>query len=594
MYSRFDIVWPETVTASEHPTGVDALSYGLATLVMGEHLFSETPARPTWAAAQSSCSHCGCNERNHQGATTARSAVNGLGTFRFGNYYAQYTRKFSVGNGPPEWVQEYSITKETGKMMGTLVALAVARMVNLETFIWDMPTGVMRDVFIALSSLGNRPGHDCRLDRVWIRWHDNSENPNVRNTLPPVVYSQTAYDNVLAFLRRHGHVEHPTFSVLPPLKSLSVLDIDEPVYLEEMAVLIARSRHKLKELRIGIAGRATRDDWVIPTENRPQVTETPARRITPGWPKYGGVLSVLLNADDSSEALPTELPSGEEQQAAPRKVTSDITTAPAVGGHDEPSNTQQLSTTTRMLDQLVLEEQSDTASGSAEQTRPAHLGDKIRIKPVPAGDEIDANSQKRTRPEKIKLDVLELERVFLSTTVLLRMLDWRRLTTLTILRCEHHESLWRTLRRQFSPPSSIEKTKNKNSYPLQLKHLHTDRVSPYLMLFLKEAIAPDTLESIYLQESNPYEAFVGIDAIYKHVLRRQRASLRKVLIDRSQRLQQGQYSNDAGLWRTWMLPRAALSFVTSGRMPQLRELGIGMDRRDWVSTSPALRHPNTR
>ena len=60
---------------------------------------------------------------------------------RIGNNYSMYTRKFSLGNGPSDWVQDYMITKESGKMLGTLVALAVARMVNLETFVWDMQIG---------------------------------------------------------------------------------------------------------------------------------------------------------------------------------------------------------------------------------------------------------------------------------------------------------------------------------------------------------------------------------------------------------------------------------------------------------------------
>src|SRR5699024_4943969 len=122
----------------------------------------------------SGCQHCGCSDHRH-----AESSAVGTAKLRRGNYFAQYTRKFSVGNGPSDWVQEYSITKETGKMLGTLVALAVARMVNLEAFVWDMPTGVLRDVWIALASLANRPGHDCRLERVWVRWHDNSDNPPV-------------------------------------------------------------------------------------------------------------------------------------------------------------------------------------------------------------------------------------------------------------------------------------------------------------------------------------------------------------------------------------------------------------------------------
>ena len=50
---------------------------------------------------------------------------------RRGNYFSQFVRKFSLGNGPPDWVQEYVVTKESGKMLGTLVALSIARMPNL-------------------------------------------------------------------------------------------------------------------------------------------------------------------------------------------------------------------------------------------------------------------------------------------------------------------------------------------------------------------------------------------------------------------------------------------------------------------------------
>ena len=62
--------------------------------------------------------------------------------------FSQYTRKFSLGNGPSDWVQEYLITKEGGKMLGTLVALTVARMPNLETFIWDVR--IFGSVIVAL------------------------------------------------------------------------------------------------------------------------------------------------------------------------------------------------------------------------------------------------------------------------------------------------------------------------------------------------------------------------------------------------------------------------------------------------------------
>ena len=50
---------------------------------------------------------------------------------RRGNYFSQFTKNFSLGNGPADWVAEYLVTKESGKMLGTLVALSVARMPNL-------------------------------------------------------------------------------------------------------------------------------------------------------------------------------------------------------------------------------------------------------------------------------------------------------------------------------------------------------------------------------------------------------------------------------------------------------------------------------
>src|ERR1700734_486481 len=43
IYSRFDIVWPDATSTSDTRTGVDALTYGLATLVMGHDVFGQNP-----------------------------------------------------------------------------------------------------------------------------------------------------------------------------------------------------------------------------------------------------------------------------------------------------------------------------------------------------------------------------------------------------------------------------------------------------------------------------------------------------------------------------------------------------------------------
>jgi hypothetical protein len=143
IYSRFDIVWPDAQATTEARTGVDALTYGLATLAMGPDVFGDCSVQHdltnTWEGQTIHCTSCGAtNNVTKRPSGRVGASPNVRGQRRLGNRYPQYTRKFSLGNGPSEWVQEYMITKESGKMLGTLVALAVARMVNLETFIWDV------------------------------------------------------------------------------------------------------------------------------------------------------------------------------------------------------------------------------------------------------------------------------------------------------------------------------------------------------------------------------------------------------------------------------------------------------------------------
>ena len=124
-------MWPETHTFSETRIGVDALTYGLATLVMREDLFkhdmyskSSTCGAPCEKYACTQCGTVNLLHRNFNIAVKHRR-------LRRGNYFSQFVKKFSLGNGPTDWVQEYLVTKESGKMLGTLVALSVARMPNL-------------------------------------------------------------------------------------------------------------------------------------------------------------------------------------------------------------------------------------------------------------------------------------------------------------------------------------------------------------------------------------------------------------------------------------------------------------------------------
>ncbi|OKP11804.1 hypothetical protein PENSUB_2670 [Penicillium subrubescens] len=556
MYSRFDIVWPESLNPStDEYTGVDALSYGLSTLVMGEDVFHQLPL-PKHNQQSPACAHCGCNDPAHQPNQT--QAVTPGFRSRRGNYYAQYTRTFSIGNGPLSWVQEYSVNREVGKMLGTLVALAVARMVNLEAFIWDMPTGVVREIWLALASLANRPGHECRLERVWVRWHDNSEHLLRPNT--------SLLSSLLSTLK-NTHIEHPSLSVLPPLKSVTILDIDEAAYVDELAILIERSRDRLVELRIGISSKASVLNWVRCLKDTDNSLNSPKF-----WPRVAGVLSILSKPEE------------------PAQQNGSITSSSAV----EESVQSESSLSTEQDKERETEIQQETNHSSQGDDKQSSLSSNKRDVPLIAG--VLTSTPKTRTPyygdqannDKLKLQVFELERVPLHVATLLPTIEWTRLTTLTLMACADHESLWRALRRKYAPPPvpanklkgdrrpSIEASE----YSLNLKHLRTDNVSPYLMLFIKEAIAPNTLESVYLHEAPDYDSTVQIDAIYKHILRRHRLSLRKVLIDASERFISGPDLPDSR-WQKWTFNRDMVSFVTGGRMPQLRELGMAMDHLHW-------------
>lgn len=101
IYSRFDIVWPDNSVELQPRTGVDALTFGLATLVMGNELFNEQPVTATTRDAQ--CDKC-------EQVSSARNAARPRFRRR-GNDYARHVRKFSLGNGPAEWVRDYTVGK---------------------------------------------------------------------------------------------------------------------------------------------------------------------------------------------------------------------------------------------------------------------------------------------------------------------------------------------------------------------------------------------------------------------------------------------------------------------------------------------------
>ena len=630
IYSRFDIVWPDAHATTDPRTGVDALTYGLATLCMGNI------STPTFQG-QFPCSNCGTlnvAECSHGLALGPQNEHR-----RLGNHYPQFTRKFSLGNGPPDWVQEYLITKESGKMLGTLVALAVARMVNLETFVWDMPTGVLRDVWMALSSLQTRNAtQHCRLERVWVRWHDNSETPSLStgpNTSPAISAntginmtavgwavppSSGAQSPSSPLSYSQARVEYPTLSVLPPLKSLSVLDVDELDYLDEMSVLIAKSKDCLRELRVGISEKAYKRDfanaWDGPDLQQVDHNASWPGESTIGERRLGGVLGVLLgrvfdirknkkaknhrrdrvatisasspnppseyqtmeshitgpldiqNGDSLQEYTPaitengtlghdTEIKesdasegniinpgvtfniSGQPLASSPtifdlNAETENFTVGPTlsdidsltalISGHNISEPTEGFDhgplpidtavSTQAELDSLIgllapqnaPQEQNQTTTPLVASTdQPLRRSQSQSQKQLRFSDSL---SSERERLEgKLRLQTLELERVSLSVAVLQKGVDWSILTNITLLDCQQHDRLWIMLRKHFQPsPLSGSNSTSKHpsssslQYHLNLKKVHTDTTSPALISFLKETLAPNTLETLFLQD----------------------------------------------------------------------------------------------
>jgi hypothetical protein len=699
IYSRFDIVWPDAHAALDNRSGVDALTYGLATLVMAQDVFGEAPSQRVPNRQYHKCGQCGWIDHSSHSPTTTEGGsaksrswdTDRKAKIRRGNNFAEYTRKFSLGNGPADWVQEYQINKEGGKMLGTLVALAVGRMRNLETFIWDMPTGILRDIWLALASLGDRSdGQDCRLERIWVRWHDNSDIPSptlptapmaANPVLVPPLSASTAHPPVFV-IPPYPRVEFPTFSILPPLKSLSVLDIDELSYAEEMSVLLERSVHKLRELRLGIAQHAHLDPWIRPLEDQVHAASLNGNNIHPSS-RPGGVLGLLVsrfcdvfrstrieggsselfaehkNIDTTSGPMSTpmstmvqaeledstasaaslkqsdtlnkdavEVPgTASDEDAAPDVETMTASFAaqdlrepeaiPPISELGSPGNT---ASNDPHSDPTLVDAGSTVDDPSPTPRAPsnidtndhvtAHVSSSLGAVDTPLFPECH---EERT-VMKLKLEVLELERVPISIPVLSRAIDWSRLTCLTILGCRNHEQLWKALRKQFSPSkrsssgpgmltsgrqsapgrplaegSSRSRYRNSigaqetapgtiyDSFPLVLRRLHTDAVSPALIAFIKDTLPPDSLESLFLQEGLDYKTTVSIDAIYRGALRRHRRSLKKLLIESEDKSEEG----PPHAWRRWIFNREVLSFITSGQMPNLRELGMAIDYKDW-------------
>ena len=516
-----------------------------------------------------------------------------------------------------------------------------------------MPTGLLRDIWIALSSLGdNRPS---KLEKLWVRFHDNHVALRDAGLLPPplAASAQTSQDasgspitlpaaqqQPVMEPRQYGvkkiawfehHVEKPNFSTLPPMRSLTVLDIDEAQYLTELSVLLGRSLNTLRELRLGIAHTLN-----VP----PSLQQNPEAA-----PLFNsGVLSLLLSNTYEYAKVTGATHPGSSQLHSPVKEStkqatknSNLDSGSAGPGLTLPS---MIEPSPRILDDLSPSDAelnhlgTSVSQVSLDAIDPALFGGNSLgagnwefSGPDPESENAKrTGTEKDTRQgyepqmaqkgstdakftptcstEKLKLEVLEMERLIkLNPSILSKSIDFTVLTSLTLIQCGDPSSLWDRLRSEFAPRisrdtlDSMQSTKasshqtrlrrrqsselpaNDVEYRLRLKRIHTDTVSPDLISFLKTTLAPNSLEWMFLQNTESYSSPVLLDAIYRGPLRRHRASLTKVMIDSCYGASSSRTRVSTAL--VWMLNRDVLTFITSGKMCKLRELAVALDYKDW-------------
>ena len=509
-----------------------------------------------------------------------------------------------------------------------------------------MPTGILRDIWIALSSLGDH--QQPKLTKLWVRFHDNHAALRDAGLLQPTINAQTTqavpgaaislpptqqppptepeHYGVKKIIRMDHHIEGPNFSIMPPLSSMTVLDIDETRYLEELTVLLARSLSTLRELRIGMAA----------TLNIPPSAEH-SLDLAPLF--FGGVFTLLmskiynhrtaLGKSDSEPSRYADIPSGksavEEMKIEAAKANCSTTSSPMENIHltnmvnavsDDLASEEsgsRLSTLAAQVASVALDaidpaliEQNSSLPCSIEipsqVSKEGPQGDKVNepISPAHSLPVVESGNMTGTTGQ-LKLEVLEIERItMLSPSILCKTTDFTMLTSLTLLQCGDHSSLWGRLRKEFapriargtvqSPKASVqshhsrqkeasETSASNMEYQLRLKRIHTDAVSSDLISFLKNTLAPNSLEWLFLQDTELFPSPVTLETIYRGPIRRHRSSLTKVLIDSAYGPPATRSRTNAA--RKWMVNRDILTFITSGKMCKLRELGVALEYKDW-------------
>ena len=369
-----------------------------------------------------------------------------------------------------------------------------------------------------MSSLGDY--QPSRLEKLWVRLHDNRAalqeagitQPNTVSpssqampapaTAPPDQTPGTQLETDIGLTKvawSNHHLEQPNFSIIPSLRSLTVLDIDEVGYLVELSVLLERSLDKLRELRIGIAptlhtsGHVREGTFLkrlfrggiiallmskiydhlgaleVTDMQRKPVSDSaasstgpqananlaaPVATITSTNTDLGEVGGVLINASDitTQEAQespfypPGSLSSVSNHSAIDPSLLEPPslkdTTIPEPGGESgSKANTAKDSATDFVARDDTMKERTSSSRAAIQRD----------------SNDASNNSENILNPtRKLRVEGLEIEKVTLNVHVLQKSIDWSILTSLTLLKCGDHEVLWSSLKRTYAPrPKSL-------------------------------------------------------------------------------------------------------------------------------------------
>lgn len=413
------------------------------------------------------------------------------------------------------------------------------------------------------------------------------------------------------FKESNDRIEHPNLSILPPLKSLSVLDIDEYAYLWETGILIGKSIHTLRELRIGMASYLSGPDGWASSKMIDHI----------GSMGVIGAITFMIYVCCDKTGVP-KFRSSESFSRVKSEVLK-TTTQDNIGFlnpilvfsyllESSSYKTEGLISQCNGLEDMP--RLHDLQTPKSHETKLEPFDDLPSARNLNETLRQSSDETLNRRPEhttlcehRLCLEVLEIERVPLTICVLLATIDWSVMSSLTLLRCGSHEQLWKALRTEYAPyptssttlevpsPKSAKLSKPKSCgissdfhptsplvYPLNLKKIHTDAVSPCLISFLNETLAPNSLEWLFLQDGRQYVSQVTLDTIHRGPIRRHRASIKKLMVDSAIGKSNKTHNQKR---EKWMFNRELLKFITSGKMCHLKELTMAIDYKDWVSNN---------